>query len=72
MAETEKQIKAEFPNVKLLSVVVNVTEEESVNSMVEKAVQEFGSLDYGKSSSLRSRSLLTIFRPQRPTQQVSS
>lgn len=48
IAETAKLIKAEFPHAKTLEVAINVTDEQAVNSMVDQAVQTFGSLDCGK------------------------
>ena len=47
-AETERLILEDFPNVKLLSVILDVTDEKSVNKMVDDAVEKFGTLDYGK------------------------
>lgn len=45
-------INTESPNVKLLHVVVDVTDEESVLSMVNQAVEAFGTLDCGEPGSL--------------------
>ncbi|KAF2481577.1 hypothetical protein BDY17DRAFT_191053 [Neohortaea acidophila] len=45
LAETAKLIKAQSPHVGTLEVVVNVTEEQSVNQMVDQAVAAFGTLD---------------------------
>ncbi|KAF5617278.1 dehydrogenase [Fusarium tjaetaba] len=44
--ETAKLIQAEFPDVKVLPLVVDVTNETSVNDMVDQAVKTFGTLDY--------------------------
>ncbi|KAF5710202.1 dehydrogenase [Fusarium mundagurra] len=44
--ETGKLIQAEFPDAKVLSLVVDVTNETSVNDMVDQAVKTFGTLDY--------------------------
>jgi NAD(P)-dependent dehydrogenase (short-subunit alcohol dehydrogenase family) len=40
-------LKEESPGVGILSVVTDVTDESSVNVMVDKAVEAFGRLDYG-------------------------
>ncbi|KAF5628926.1 dehydrogenase [Fusarium sp. NRRL 52700] len=49
--ETSRLIKAEFPDAKVLPLVVDVTDEKSVNDMVDQAVQAFGTLDCGKTCS---------------------
>lgn len=51
IAETERLINAEMPSVKYLPIVIDVTDEASVNRMVDRAVQEFGTLDCGESPS---------------------
>lgn len=48
--ETAKIIATKSPNVKCLQLVVDVTDETAVDSMVDQAVQHFGSLDYGEFS----------------------
>ncbi|KAK4553514.1 hypothetical protein LTR86_009310 [Recurvomyces mirabilis] len=45
ISETSRLIEAVSPGVKVLQVVVDVTDEDSVNEMVEKAMQSFGTLD---------------------------
>ena len=50
VAETAKMIHADFPNVKCLPIVIDVTDEKSVNAMVDQAVQEFGTLDCGETA----------------------
>jgi len=45
VAETARLIQNEFPNVKILPVIIDVTDEKSVNEMVDQAVQAFGTLD---------------------------
>lgn len=56
--ETARLITAENPDIGLLPVVVDVTDEQSVQSMVDQAVQAFGTLDCGKSPT----SLIAIFK----------
>nr|RBQ97534.1 hypothetical protein FVER53263_05846 [Fusarium verticillioides] len=46
VAETGKLIQAEFPNAKVLPLVVDVTDEQSVKDMVDQALQTFGTLEY--------------------------
>ncbi|KAF2022447.1 hypothetical protein EK21DRAFT_119777 [Setomelanomma holmii] len=46
LAETVRLLQTEFPKVGVLPLVVNVANESAVNEMVEKAVREFGTLDY--------------------------
>jgi NAD(P)-dependent dehydrogenase (short-subunit alcohol dehydrogenase family) len=46
-AQTAKLIKAEFPDVGILEVVVDVTDENSVYAMVDEHVDKFGTLDCG-------------------------
>ena len=46
--ETAKLIKKEFPDAGILEVKVDVTDEASVTSMVEKAIAAFGTLECGK------------------------
>lgn len=61
IAETERLIHTEFPDVKILSVIIDVTDETSVISMVDQAVAEFGTLDYGeRQNPLRYRALPRI------------
>lgn len=48
VAKTEELIKGEFPHAKALCIQVDVTDEEAVNAMVAKAVQAFGTLEYGE------------------------
>lgn len=66
LAETARQIEAQSPSAKVLSIVVDVTDEQSVQDMVERAVQEFGTLECGKSYPILSswscgwRSSLTV------------
>ena len=50
MAETERLIQTEFPNVKVLHVIIDVTDEKPVNAMVDQAVGKFGTLDYGETT----------------------
>jgi NADP-dependent 3-hydroxy acid dehydrogenase YdfG len=50
VAETERLIKSEFPNVKILAVIIDVTDEKSVNAMVDQAVNQFRTLDYGETT----------------------
>jgi NAD(P)-dependent dehydrogenase (short-subunit alcohol dehydrogenase family) len=45
VAETVRLIQTEFPDVKILPVIIDVTDEKSVNAMVDQAVQAFGTLD---------------------------
>lgn len=47
LQETEDLIKAEFPAAGVLRVLVDVTDEDSVNEMVTQAIQQFGSLECG-------------------------
>ena len=48
ITETARMILEEFPDAKVLPVVVDVTDEASVNATVDQAVQEFGTLDCGE------------------------
>lgn len=48
LAETARLVQTEFPHAKVLSVVLDVTDEQSVNAMVDKTIEAFGALDYGK------------------------
>lgn len=48
LAETERLIKEEFPTAGIAQVILDVTDEASVNAMVDKAVEAFGRLDCGK------------------------
>lgn len=48
LAETVRLIQADFPSVNVLPLVVDVTDERSVEDMVSKAVETFGSLECGK------------------------
>jgi NAD(P)-dependent dehydrogenase (short-subunit alcohol dehydrogenase family) len=50
VAETERLIQTEFPNVKVLPVIIDVTNEKSVNAMVDQAVETFRTLDYGETT----------------------
>ena len=50
VAETERMIKEEFPHAGTLKVTVDVTDEKSVNAMVESAAQAFGTLECGQSA----------------------
>lgn len=50
MAETARLIRTEFPNARILPVIIDVTDEKSVNAMVDQAVQEFGTLDCGETT----------------------
>ncbi|KAF9771418.1 hypothetical protein IL306_010942 [Fusarium sp. DS 682] len=43
--ETARLIQAEYPDARVLPIVVDVTDERSVNAMVDQAVQAFGTLD---------------------------
>ncbi|KAF5636921.1 dehydrogenase [Fusarium sp. NRRL 25303] len=45
LSETARLIQTQYPDVKVLSIVVDVTDEKSVNAMVDQAVQTFGTLD---------------------------
>ncbi|KLO99428.1 dehydrogenase [Fusarium fujikuroi] len=45
LSETARLIQAQYPDVKVLPIVVDVTDEKSVNAMVDQAVQTFGTLD---------------------------
>lgn len=45
MDETAQLIQAECPNVMVLPIVPDVTDEESVNVMVDEAVKASGALD---------------------------
>ncbi|EME43715.1 hypothetical protein DOTSEDRAFT_151194 [Dothistroma septosporum NZE10] len=45
IAETQRLLEAEFPHVKTLAVVLDVTDEQMVNDMVDQAVHTFGTLD---------------------------
>lgn len=51
MIETARLIHTEFPDAKVLSVTLDVTDEKSVNDMVDQAVQAFGTLDCGETTS---------------------
>ena len=57
MAETERLVQTEFPNVKVLPVIIDVTDEKSVNAMVDQAVEKFGTLDYGETMTRHFRHL---------------
>ena len=46
--ETAKLINARFPAAGILQVTVDVTDESSVNGMVEQAVEAFGTLECGE------------------------
>lgn len=48
LSETADLIKAEFPKAGVLQVEVDVTDEDSVNAMVDKAIEAFGSLECGR------------------------
>lgn len=50
LTETARLIQEEFPNVKILPIVIDVTDEKSVNAMVDQAVQTFGTLDCGETT----------------------
>ena len=52
LLETERLIKEEFPNAGTLKVTVDVTDEKSVNALVDAAVQAFGTLECGQSTCL--------------------
>lgn len=47
--ETARLIQDGHPDTRILPLVVDVTDEESVNAMVDSVVQTFGTLDCGKS-----------------------
>lgn len=47
LQETADLIKADFPNAGVLQVSVDVTDEKSVDEMVDRAVQNFGTLECG-------------------------
>ena len=47
--ETARLIKEEFPDTRILQVKVDVADEDSVNAMVDQAVEAFKTLDYGNS-----------------------
>lgn len=68
--QTAKLIKAEFPDVGLLEVVVDVTDEASVYAMVAKAIEKFGSLECGKCSKSISTKSTRLTSRQRPMQQA--
>jgi NAD(P)-dependent dehydrogenase (short-subunit alcohol dehydrogenase family) len=46
LAETLKQAKKLDPTVKIVSMIVDVTNEEQVNQMVALAVKNFGRIEY--------------------------
>jgi NAD(P)-dependent dehydrogenase (short-subunit alcohol dehydrogenase family) len=58
VAETVRLIQAEHPHVKVLPVVMDVTDEASVNAMVDEAVKAFGTLDCGEKVSSLFRRVL--------------
>lgn len=60
MADTARLIQTEFPNARVLSVVIDVTDEESVRAMVDQAVQAFGTLDCGETTPPAFQASVTI------------
>lgn len=45
LEKVSKSIKAEYPNVEIQSLVVNVRDTEAVNSTILKTVEKFGRID---------------------------
>ena len=48
LQNTREIIASSFPQVQVLQLVVDVSDQQAVEEMVKKTVDAFGALDYGK------------------------